>query len=186
MRRATAVGGRLPADGNYRWYGNVHLCTFSITAASYGPRGSPRGRGRPRRAGGRAGWPRSARTRRCRPAGDVQSRLLGTAAAGVHPASGGSLYDGYRLVPGSSRPAGVVTRSRGLARGARELDSTSIVRPSACRGHAAGRPAEAMSPMEGGGRGVKLRPPRLTSDITLLGPTRLSEHRLAPLGRSKK
>ena len=93
---------------------------------------------------------------------------------------GGSVYDGYRLVPGSSRPAGVVTQSRGLARGARELDSTSIVRPSACRGHAAGRPAEAMSPMEGGGRGVKPRPRRLTSGITLLGPTRLSEQTRPP------
>ena len=74
--------------------GNVHLCTFSgdyptstttnplthyfsITVASYGPRVGPRGRGRPRRVGGRAGWPRSARTRRCRRAGHAGSCLLG-------------------------------------------------------------------------------------------------------------
>ena len=57
---------------------------FSHPASPHGPRVGPRGWGQPRRAGGQAGWPRSARNRRCRPAGDVQSRLLGTAAAGVH------------------------------------------------------------------------------------------------------
>ena len=133
----------------------------------------------PAQAGWRASWlaqirpdPAIPACRRCRKWPPWHCRGRG--------ASGGSLYDGYRLVPGSSRPAGVVTRSCGLARGARELDSTSIVRPSACRGHAAGRPAEGMSPMEGGGRGVKPRPPRLTSDITLLGPTRLSEQTRPP------
>ena len=35
------------ADGNYSSYTNVHLCTFYITVASYGPRGDPRGQGRP-------------------------------------------------------------------------------------------------------------------------------------------
>ena len=98
----------------------------------------------PAQAGWRASWLAQIRPDPAMPASRRRRKSPPWHCRG-RGASGGSLYDGYRLVPGSSRPAGVVTRSRGLARGARELDSTSIVRPSACRGHAAGRPAEAIA-----------------------------------------
>lgn len=82
---ATAMkreAGECTADPHYSCYGNVHLHPFSYPASPHGPRNGPRGQGQARRAGGQAGWPRVARTRRFRSAGDAGSGLFGTARAG--------------------------------------------------------------------------------------------------------
>ena len=67
---------KIQADGNYSWDTIVHLHPFSYPARPYGPRNGPRGQGQARRAGGQAGWPRVARTRRFRSARDAGSCLL--------------------------------------------------------------------------------------------------------------
>ena len=45
----------LMADPDRSFLGNVHLCTFSITVASHGPHGGPRGQGRTEGDGFQAG-----------------------------------------------------------------------------------------------------------------------------------
>ena len=160
------------------WYTNVHLHPFSYPASPHGPRNGPRGWGQPRWAGGQAGWPRSARNRRCRPAGDVQSRLLGTAAAGVHRV--GRCMMGIGLSPALLGPWAwsldvvdllPVRESLSRARSSNLLLAASTPQSTA---------AEAMRQMEERGRGGKPRPPGPTSVTTLLGPKRLSQQTRPP------
>ena len=70
------------------------------------------GRGQPKRAGGRAGWPRSARTRPCRPAPAPQSGRHLTARAVVLPTYNYiNILAAVRQLPCSVRHSGVLTRS---------------------------------------------------------------------------
>ena len=84
----------------------------------------------------------------------------------VRGAWGGSVYEEYKLVPCSSRPAGVVTRCSGPTPGARELESSSIVQPSPLPRAPQSTAAEAMRLMEERARGGKPRPPSPTSVTT--------------------
>ena len=98
---------------------------------------------------------------------------------------GGSVYDGYRLVPGSSRPAGVVTRYSRPTPGVRELESTSIVQPSPCREHPRARPRRPCVRWKRGGGGTS----RGHRDLLRTSPCSdrpVSACRLAPPGRSEQ
>ena len=96
---------------------------------------------------------------------------------------GGSVYEEYKLVPCSSRPAGVVTRCSGPTPGARELESSSIVQPSPCREHPRARPRRPCVRWKRGGGGTS----RGHRDLLRTSPCSdrpVSACRLDPSGRT--
>ena len=119
-------------------------------------------------------WPNSSK-----------SRPKTSLALPARGAWGGSVYEEYKLVPCSSRPAGVVTRCSGPTPGARELESSSIVQPSPCREHPRARPRRPCVRWKRGGGGTS-RGHRDRLRTSPCSDRPVSACRLAPPGRSEQ